>query len=122
MLLDQNEPLLIESPAYSGSLAFLRPLRCRFIGILTAWCLITKEIDVDDQGLVPEHLEQIMSTWKDQATRPKVLYTVPIGSNPSGCSTSPERKQRIYEISRKYDILILEDDPYYYLQVSFNIN
>ena len=27
-----------------------------------------------------------------------------------------ERKKEIYEIACEYDLLILEDDPYYYLQ------
>ena len=28
---------------------------------------------------------------------------------------------RIYEIAEKYNLLILEDDPYYYLQVFFEV-
>jgi kynurenine/2-aminoadipate aminotransferase len=36
--------------------------------------------------------------------------------NPTGYSTSAERKKEIYEISRLHEIIILEDDPYYLLQ------
>lgn len=46
----------------------------------------------------------------------QVLYTIPTGSNPAGCTQSTERKQANYAICREHDILILEDDPYYYMQ------
>lgn len=37
--------------------------------------------------------------------------------NNLGASVTLERKKQIYSICQKYDIIILEDDPYYYLQV-----
>ncbi|KAI9098215.1 pyridoxal phosphate-dependent transferase [Phlyctochytrium arcticum] len=107
MLLDKGDHLLIESPAYVGSLAFLKPVGCKFV-----------EVSTDAKGLDPVQLQKILSEWKDVKTRPKVLYTVPVGGNPTGTSTTEERKRRIYEIASKYDIIILEDDPYYYLQFS----
>ncbi|TPX59416.1 hypothetical protein SpCBS45565_g07746 [Spizellomyces sp. 'palustris'] len=105
MLLAEGDNLLIESPAYVGSLAFLKPLGCKFV-----------EVPVDKDGLDSNKLEEILSGWKDVRTRPKVLYTVPVGGNPTGVSTSVERKRKMYEIAKRYDIIILEDDPYYYLQ------
>ena len=50
--------------------------------------------------------------------RPRVLYTIPSGANPTGASQTRERKRQIYEIARRAEnnLLILEDDPYYYLQ------
>jgi aromatic amino acid aminotransferase I len=44
-------------------------------------------------------------------------YTIPTGANPSGSSLTLERKKTIYAIAQKHNLLILEDDPYYYLQV-----
>lgn len=105
MLVDPSDTLLIESPAYVGILAFLRPLGCKLVEILT-----------DADGLIPEILEDVMSRWKDFETRPRVLYTVPTGGNPTGTSTTLERKEKIYELAQKYNLIILEDDPYYYLQ------
>lgn len=40
---------------------------------------------------------------------------MPVGSNPTGCSASKERKLEILKICSKHGILILEDDPYYFL-------
>ncbi|KAJ3085497.1 hypothetical protein HK100_009032 [Physocladia obscura] len=105
MLLSEGDVLLCESPTYVGSLSYLRPLSCKFVNIIT-----------DADGLIPDALESALKNWKDLATRPRVLYTVPIGGNPTGCSTTVERKKRIYEIAHQYNIIILEDDPYYYLQ------
>ncbi|KAI8834324.1 pyridoxal phosphate-dependent transferase [Chytridium lagenaria] len=105
MLLTEESTLLVEAPAYVGSLAYLRPLGCKFA-----------EVDVDGEGLVPESLDRILSGWEDASTKPKVLYTVPTGGNPTGASTTYERKKRVYELAQKHDFLIIEDDPYYYLQ------
>lgn len=41
----------------------------------------------------------------------KVLYTIPTASNPTGVSTTLERKQKIYELACEYNIMIMEDDP-----------
>jgi DNA-binding transcriptional MocR family regulator len=48
--------------------------------------------------------------------KPRVLYTVPNGSNPTGGSLSTSRRAAIYATARRHRLLILEDDPYYYLQ------
>ena len=50
------------------------------------------------------------------APSPRLLYTVPIGQNPSGLTTGTQRKKDIYAICVEYDIIIGEDDPYYILQ------
>uniref|UniRef100_A0A8C1N645 Aminoadipate aminotransferase n=1 Tax=Cyprinus carpio TaxID=7962 RepID=A0A8C1N645_CYPCA len=47
---------------------------------------------------------------------PRVLYTIPNRGNPTGACMTCERKQDVYELTRKYDLLITEDDPYYFLQ------
>lgn len=36
----------------------------------------------------------------------------------AGMVTTLERKQKIYQICSEHDIIIIEDDPYYYLQYS----
>ena len=108
MLLDEGDSLLIETPTYPGSLAYLRPIGCRFV-----------ELETDGFGLIPDQLAHIMDTWDDKVMgkRPRVLYTIPTGGNPTGASLTLERKKKIYEIASKHNIIILEDDPYYYLRL-----
>lgn len=107
MLIEEGDSILIEKPAYVGALAFLRPMNLNFI-----------DIETDRDGLIPECLEKALENWKDEKTRPKVLYTVPVAGNPTGVNISLERKKKIYAIAQKYNFIILEDDPYYYLQFS----
>jgi kynurenine/2-aminoadipate aminotransferase len=47
---------------------------------------------------------------------PRVLYVIPTAQNPTGCSYSYSRRRAIYAVCQRYDIIIIEDDPYYYLQ------
>lgn len=46
---------------------------------------------------------------------PKVIYLNPTASNPTGVTMSTERKKEIYRICCKYNLIILEDDAYYFL-------
>lgn len=43
------------------------------------------------------------------------MYINPTGANPTGVILSTERKKEIYNIACKYNLIILEDDPYYFL-------
>ncbi|KAF4837566.1 Aminotransferase swnA [Colletotrichum siamense] len=62
--------------------------------------------------------QKVLSNW-DEARGPKpfVLYTIPSGHNPTGVTQSTERREAIYEVAEKHDLLIIEDDPYFYLQL-----
>lgn len=47
---------------------------------------------------------------------PKVMYLVPNACNPTGTTMDEARRREIYSIASEYDLIILEDDPYYFLQ------
>ena len=70
----------------------------------------------------PQSLSDVMSSWSPadvdntQSRIPKMMYLIPNGGNPTGHSLTEERKREIYKIAQKYNLLILEDDPYFYLQ------
>ena len=63
-----------------------------------------------------------MSSWStsdvtnENSSIPKLLYLIPNGGNPTGHGLTENRKRDIYRLAQKYNLLILEDDPYYYLQ------
>ncbi|KAI8982830.1 L-tyrosine:2-oxoglutarate aminotransferase [Trametes punicea] len=74
-------------------------------------------VKMDDGGMIPEELENVLANWNpERGRRPHVLYLVPCGQNPTGSTLSIERRKRIYEIAQRFDLMIIEDDPYYYLQ------
>ncbi|XP_045597417.1 kynurenine/alpha-aminoadipate aminotransferase, mitochondrial isoform X3 [Procambarus clarkii] len=45
-----------------------------------------------------------------------VLYINPNACNPTGVSFTEERRWEIYKIASEYNLIILEDDPYYFVQ------
>lgn len=54
-----------------------------------------------------------------------MIYLNPTVSNPAGTTLPTYRKREIYRLACEYDMLILEDDPYYYLhfeKVTFHIS
>eukprot|EP00884_Botryococcus_braunii_P000742 jgi/Botrbrau1/10669/Bobra.53_2s0024.1 len=74
-------------------------------------------VPMDSEGIIPEALAAILSgEFAPGGSKPRLLYTVPTGQNPTGAVTSLERKQAVYKLCQQYGILILEDDPYFYLQ------
>lgn len=105
MLVDPKDHVLLEMPTYSGVLSSLLPLGCNI-----------HPIETDHQGIVPHILKNTLHGLKSKGLSPKFLYTIPNGTNPTGASTSIERKKEIYEMARESDLLILEDDPYFFLQ------
>ncbi|KAH3674932.1 hypothetical protein WICMUC_002952 [Wickerhamomyces mucosus] len=72
-------------------------------------------IPTDDFGIIPEKLAETLDNWV--GAKPKLLYTIPTGQNPLGSSLSADRRKAIYKIAQKHDFIIIEDEPYYFLQM-----
>ncbi|XP_041358468.1 kynurenine/alpha-aminoadipate aminotransferase, mitochondrial-like [Gigantopelta aegis] len=108
-----GDNVLIEVPTYAGTLAILNPLQPKIL-----------EIESDKDGIIPGSLLRYLSKWKPEDSKkpncsiPRILYCVPNGGNPTGSQLTWERKKEIYKLCQDYDILIMEDDPYFYLQFS----
>ncbi|CAL1591340.1 unnamed protein product [Knipowitschia caucasica] len=106
MLVNPGDNVLLDAPTYSGTLAALQPMGCNLINVSS-----------DEHGMDPAALRQVLSRWSpSESSRPKVLYTIPNGGNPTGASMNEQRKRDVYQLAQQYDMLIIEDDPYYFLQ------
>lgn len=111
MLVNPGDNVLLDAPTYSGTLAALQPLGCNLINVSS-----------DEYGMIPAALKEVLSRWSPSEAHspnssvPRVLYTIPNGGNPTGASMTEQRKRDVYELARQYDMLIIEDDPYYFLQ------
>ncbi|GAA5972634.1 hypothetical protein JCM11641_002947 [Rhodosporidiobolus odoratus] len=106
-LVEEGDSILLESPVYSGTLGLLKQFTCDLV-----------EVRVDSAGLDPDDLEDTLTNWSTKYPGkrfPKLLYTIPTGSNPTGCSCPLERRLRILELVRKHNLLLLEDDAYHFL-------
>ncbi|PWY98290.1 PLP-dependent transferase [Testicularia cyperi] len=111
-LIDAGGSVVVESPAYSGILPSLVAHKARIF-----------EAATDSEGVSASALDELLSNWKTSAATsgapfPKFLYTTPTGANPSGTSASDSRKREVLAVIRKHGLLLLEDDPYYFLSFS----
>ncbi|XP_063374567.1 kynurenine/alpha-aminoadipate aminotransferase, mitochondrial [Cydia amplana] len=105
MLLDEGDPILLPEYAYTGLHSALRPYRPEII-----------TIPEDADGIVPDTLEAILAERLASGLPvPRLLYLVPNGNNPTGTTLPAGRRRQIYDLACKYDFLILEDDPYMFL-------
>ncbi|KAK4199094.1 putative aromatic amino acid aminotransferase [Triangularia verruculosa] len=106
----RNDSILTEEFSFATALETAHPLGIPTFGV-----------PIDDQGLIPSQLDHILSTWNPSERRgrrkPHILYTVPSGQNPTGATQGPERRKQIYDVCSKHDLVIIEDEPYYYLQL-----
>ncbi|EPX71690.1 aromatic amino acid aminotransferase [Schizosaccharomyces octosporus yFS286] len=107
LLVDYGESILIEKYTYPAAITAMAPLGVKFISI-----------DMDENGMIPQSLEEVLKKWDySKGPMPRILYTIPTGQNPTGSTLSIDRKKKIMALARKYDIIIIEDEPYYFLQM-----
>ncbi|EFY95964.2 aminotransferase family protein [Metarhizium robertsii] len=108
MFCNRGDCVLAERFTYPGTLMASRAQGLRTVGIA-----------MDADGLVPEALDAALRGW-DAASRgrkPFVLYTIPSGHNPTGVTQSAARKRAVYQVAERHDLLIVEDDPYFFLRL-----
>lgn len=68
---------------------------------------VVKGIAMDEKGMIPSELEKAAQSGKG-----RYIYINPTFQNPTGFTMPLDRRKEIYEVAKKYDLLILEDDPY----------
>ncbi len=98
---DPGDVILTEAPSYVGALSTFSSYQTQVV-----------QVEMDDEGLVPERLREAMLTLTAQGRKVKFLYTIPNYNNPSGISQTLERRKQIIEVARETGLLILEDNPY----------
>ncbi|VVC44503.1 Pyridoxal phosphate-dependent transferase, subdomain 2,Pyridoxal phosphate-dependent transferase [Cinara cedri] len=105
MCMNCGDPVLMPDPVYTGAIDLFRPYDADII-----------PIKQDAYGVVVEEIERVLiERKKNMQPIPKIIYLNPTASNPAGTTLPTHRKREIYRLACEYDMLILEDDPYYYL-------
>ncbi|SCU94556.1 LADA_0G09296g1_1 [Lachancea dasiensis] len=74
-------------------------------------------VPLDEEGIVPAALEEKLRNWHHSLPFPKLLYIIPTGQNPTGSTLGGERRKQVYRIAQAFDLIIVEDEPYYFLQM-----
>ncbi len=95
-LLNEGDTMLVEDPTFLGALQTFRTYGARFAAVAT-----------DEDGAIPESLEEQI-----RLHHPKLIYLIPTFQNPTGRTLSLERRKRIAEIVNRYEVPLIEDDPY----------
>ena len=97
--LSEGDTILIEEPTYYGALDVFRSRNLNIVGV----SLQNDGIDLND-------LEE-----KIQKHSPKLIYVIPTFNNPTGIAWTNEKRIEFLKIINKYNVLVIEDDPYYML-------
>lgn len=98
--IDPGDTVLLEAPTFLGALQTIRISGANIVSVPS-----------DAEGVMVDELERLIIKHK-----PKLFYCIPTFQNPSGKTLGTERRRRIAELGEKYDVLIIEDDPYYALR------
>lgn len=96
VLINKGDGIVIEEPGYLGAIQAFTLSEPNFYGVT-----------LENDGLNLEELENAL-----QQPNVKFIYTVPNFQNPTGLTYSKEKRQQIYDIIAKYDVALIEDDPY----------
>ena len=125
MLVEPGDAILVEEWTYPSATNAFLPLETEMFAL-----------KLDGEGIIPEYMDELLGNWDEEKTgrrRPRLLYTIPTGQNPTGGTMLGERKKKVYDLCVKYgecffghfnhlhvfvltsDVIICEDEPYYCL-------
>ena len=88
-----GDALLTESLSYPGLQALARLMRLQLIGI-----------EMDEQGMLPEALEQAAKNFDA-----KLLFCSPSLHNPTNATMSLQRREDLARVARQRNLLLIED-------------
>lgn len=103
VLINPGDTVIVEDSSYGGAMDSFREYQANVVGVA-----------IDEDGIIPEALEEALKREKNV----KFIYVIPTFSNPTGIQMSLERRKAVYDLAVKYDVIILEDSPYFELRYS----
>ena len=100
-MINRGDVVVCEEPSFIGALNAFRSFGAQLKGV-----------PMDEEGMRMDKLEEVLATTENV----KFIYVIPTFQNPSGRTMTLERRKQLLEIAKKYDVLILEDNPYFELR------
>jgi 2-aminoadipate transaminase len=101
VLLDPGDRVVVESPTFIGALASFAACRARL-----EW------VPLQSDGMDMAALEKKLKALARKKALPKFIYTIPNFQNPAGISMSRPKRKRLLFLAHKFNVPVLEDDPY----------
>ena len=97
VLCNEGDAVICENPSFIGALNSFRSIGAQTIGV-----------PLTEEGIDTDILEKTLAS----TPKAKMLYVIPTFQNPAGTTSTLENRKKVYEIAKKYGIVILEDNPY----------
>lgn len=97
LFVNPGDAVLMESPSYLGAINAFKLSQPVF-----------GEVPTDDGGMIMEELDKMLASTPNV----KMIYVIPDFQNPSGRTWSLERRQKFMEIVNRYEVMVIEDNPY----------
>lgn len=97
VLCNEGDVVICEVPSFVGSLNSFKSFNAQLVGV-----------PVEEGGM---NLDKLETALKENP-RTKLIYVIPNFQNPSGTCMSLEKRKGVYELAKKYGVMILEDNPY----------
>ena len=94
---NEGDTVICENPTFIGGLNAFRSCGYNTVGV-----------PIEEDGMDVAALEETIKATPNA----KLLYVIPTFQNPAGITTSLEKRRAIYEVCKKYGLMILEDNPY----------
>ncbi len=101
VLLDPGDTILVEEPSYVGALTAFKAFHINVV-----------PVSMDSEGLILEALESKCEELIKINKKPKLVYVIPNFQNPAGVTMSLERRKRLLDIADRFNLLVVEDNPY----------
>ncbi|HOP10540.1 MAG TPA: PLP-dependent aminotransferase family protein [Oscillospiraceae bacterium] len=97
VFLDEGDVVICESPTYLAAISAFKAYGCSFI-----------EISSDENGMNMAELEEKLG----DCPKAKLIYMISDFQNPTGRTWGLERRKQLAEISARYGVAVIEDNPY----------
>lgn len=97
VFVNEGDAIACESPSYMGAFTSFNAFLPEYVDIPT-----------DADGMIPEELDKILEKNK----KIKMIYVIPNFQNPTGHTWTLERRKAFMDVVNKYEIPVIEDDPY----------
>ena len=99
--LSPGDVAIVELPSYLAALNAFYSYGGELVGI-----------PMDDEGMQMHILEEKLTQLKNEGKKVKFIYTISNFQNPAGVTMSLARRKKIIEIAHKFNVFIVEDNPY----------
>ncbi|MCJ7567526.1 MAG: PLP-dependent aminotransferase family protein [Anaerolineales bacterium] len=97
LFVNPGDCMITSAPTYLGALQAWESYEAKFCSL-----------SIDGDGMIIDDLPAILESGHDH----KLIYVLPNFHNPAGTTMPIERRERLVEIAREHDLVIIEDDPY----------